>query len=104
MWRDIRAALEDIQAVANIVSKRHQQVKVNADNVGAAMAKANRANSEAAALKTQLDGMYQTQRAEEKKLTQVNVQFYQLNSAKNFGKTTWPCHVFRVQAALEWDL
>jgi hypothetical protein len=59
MWGIIGAALEDNQAVANLVSKLHQQVKVNAGNVGAAMVKANQANSEATTLKTQLVGMYQ---------------------------------------------
>jgi hypothetical protein len=41
MWSGIGAALEDNQAVVNIVKKFHQQVKVNAGNVGTAMAKAN---------------------------------------------------------------
>jgi hypothetical protein len=41
MWSGIGAALEDNQAVANIVKKFHQHVKVNAGNVGTAMAKAN---------------------------------------------------------------
>jgi hypothetical protein len=67
MWSGIRAALEDNQAVANLVSKLHQQVKANAGNVGATMAKVNQADSEATTLKTQLVGMYQTQRAEEEK-------------------------------------
>jgi outer membrane murein-binding lipoprotein Lpp len=49
---------------ANLVRKLHQQVKANAGNVGAAMAKANQANSEVTTLKTQLVGMYQTQREE----------------------------------------
>jgi hypothetical protein len=83
MWSGIGAALEDNQAVANLVSKLHQQVKANAGNVGAAMAKANQANSEATTLKTQLVGMYQTQRAEEEKLTQVNGQLYQLTLILN---------------------
>jgi hypothetical protein len=78
MWSGIRAAFEYNQAVSNLVSRIHQKVKVNAGNFGAAMAKANQANSETAALKTHLVGMYQTQRAEEEKLTQVNGQLYQL--------------------------
>jgi hypothetical protein len=65
MWSGIGAALEDNQTMTNLVSKLHQQVKANAGNVGAAMAKANQANSEATTLKTQLVGMYETQRAEE---------------------------------------
>jgi hypothetical protein len=83
MWSGIRSALEDNQAVANIVSKLHQQVKANTGNVGAAIAKANQANLEATALKNELVGMYQTQRTEEKKLTQVNVQLYQLTLILN---------------------
>jgi hypothetical protein len=65
MWSGIGAALEDNQAVANLVSKLHQQVKLHVGNVGAAMAKANQVNLEATTLKTQLVGIYQTQRAEE---------------------------------------
>jgi hypothetical protein len=72
------AALEDKHAVANLVIKLHQQVTVNAGNVGTAMGKANQVNSEDPALKIQLVGMYQTQRAEEEKLTQVNGHLYQL--------------------------
>jgi hypothetical protein len=72
MWSGIGAALEDKQAVANLVRKLHQQVEVNAGNIGMAMAKANQTSSEAAALKTQLVGMYHTQQAEEEKLAQVN--------------------------------
>jgi hypothetical protein len=85
MWSGIGAALEDDQAVANLVSKLHQQVKANACNVGAAMAKvkANQANSEATTLKTQLVGMYQTQLAEEENLTQFNGQLYQLTLILN---------------------
>jgi hypothetical protein len=80
------AALEDNQAVANLASKITQQVKVNAANagiVGTAMAKANQANADDVALKTQLVGMYQTQRSEEAKLTQVNGQVYQLTLILN---------------------
>jgi hypothetical protein len=47
------------------------------------MAKANQANSEATTLKTQLVGMYQTQRTEEEKLTQVNGKLYQLTLILN---------------------
>jgi hypothetical protein len=83
MWSDIGAALEDNQSVANLVSKLNQQVKANDGNVGAAMAKANQSNSEATTLKTQLVGMYQTQRTEEEKLTQVNGQLYQLTLILN---------------------
>jgi hypothetical protein len=83
MWSDIGAALEDNQAVTNHVSKLHQQVKVNSGNVGTAMAKANQANSDTAALKTHLVGMYQTQRSEEKRLTQVNGQLYQVTLILN---------------------
>jgi hypothetical protein len=105
MWSGIGAALEDNQAMANLVSKLHQQVKVNAGNVGAAMAKANQANLEANTLKTQLVGMYQTQRAEEEKLTQVNGQLYQLTLILNqnqqeFVNTTWPRSDCRVEAGL----
>jgi hypothetical protein len=77
MWSVIGATLEDNQAVANIVSKLHQQVKANAANVGAAMVKVNQADSEATTLKAQLVGMHKTQREEEEKLTQVNGQLYQ---------------------------
>jgi hypothetical protein len=52
MWSGIGSALEDNQAVANLVSKLHQQVKASVGNVGAVMAKANQANSEATTLKT----------------------------------------------------
>jgi hypothetical protein len=83
MWSGIGAALEDNQAVAHLVSKCHQQFKVNAGNIGAAMAKANQANLEATTLITQLVGMYQTQRAEEEKLAQVNGQLYQLTLIMN---------------------
>jgi hypothetical protein len=83
MWSGIGAALKDNQAVANLVSKLHQQVKVNTGNVGTAMAKANQANSDAAALKTQLVGMFQTQWSEEENLTQVNGQLYQLTLILN---------------------
>jgi hypothetical protein len=83
MWSGIGADLEDNQAVANLVINLHPQVKVNAGNVGTAMAKANQANSDAAALKTQLVGMYQTQRSEDEKLTQVNGQLYQLTLILN---------------------
>jgi hypothetical protein len=61
-WSGIGAALEDNQAIANIVSKIHQQVKVNAGNVGTAMTKENQANLDTAALKNQMVAMYQTQR------------------------------------------
>jgi hypothetical protein len=77
-WSGIGAALADNHAVANLVSKLHQQVKANVSNVGAVMAKEKQANSDANTLKPQLVGMYQTQRAEDEKLTQVNGQFYQL--------------------------
>jgi hypothetical protein len=84
MWSGIGAALEDNQAVANIMSKLHQQVKVNTGNMGTAMAKANQANADAAAaLKTQLVGMYQTQQSEEKRLNQVNEKLYQLTLILN---------------------
>jgi hypothetical protein len=83
MWSGIVAALEDNQAVANLVSKLHQQVKANAGNVGAAMTKANQANLEATTLKTQLVAMYQTQRAEEEKLTRVDGQLYQFTLILN---------------------
>jgi hypothetical protein len=66
MRSGIGTALEDNQAVVNLVSKLHQQVKVNAGNVGTEMAQANQANADTAALVTQLVGMYQTQRSEEK--------------------------------------
>jgi hypothetical protein len=61
MWSGIGASLEDKRAVANLLCNIHQQVKVNAGNVGAAMAKANQANLETTIFKTQLVGMYQTQ-------------------------------------------
>jgi hypothetical protein len=90
MWSSIGATFENNQAVANIVKKLDQQVKVNAGNVGTAMAKANQAIADAAALKTQLVGMYQTQRSEEEKLTQVNRQLYQLNMILNqFWQEFW---------------
>jgi hypothetical protein len=83
MWSGIGAALEDNQAVANNVKKFHQQVNVNAGNVGTAMAKANQANSDAAALKNQLVWMNQTQGAEEERLAQVNGQLYKLTLILN---------------------
>jgi hypothetical protein len=61
----IGATLEDKQFVANLVSKLHQHVKANASKVGAVMTNVIQANLEATTLKTQLVGMYQTQRAEE---------------------------------------
>jgi hypothetical protein len=101
-------ALGDNQAVANLVSKLHQQVKVNAGEVGTEMAKANQANSDAAALKTQLVGMYQTQRSEEANLTQVNGQFYQLTLILNQTQQQFRQHnsapPLFLQASLELDL
>jgi hypothetical protein len=82
-WSGIESTLEDNQAVANLVSKLHEQVKANAGNIGAAMAKTNQANSETTTLKTQLVGMYQTQRAEKEKLTQLNGKLYQLTLILN---------------------
>jgi hypothetical protein len=78
MWSGIGAALEDNQAIAKIVSKIHQQVKVNAGNVGTATTKEKQATLDDAALKNQMVGMYQTQRSEEEKLTQVDGKSYQL--------------------------
>jgi hypothetical protein len=66
MWSGIGTALENNQAVANLVGKLAQQVKVNAGNVGTAMAKANRVNTDSGALKTHLVGVYQNKCSEEK--------------------------------------
>jgi hypothetical protein len=78
IWSDIGTALENNQAVANLMGKIAQQVKFNDGNVVTAMAKANQKNADVGALKTQLVGIYQTQRSEEETLTQMNGQLYHL--------------------------
>jgi hypothetical protein len=92
MWSGIGPPLEDNQAVANLVSKLHQQVKFNVGNMGTVMAKANQANMDDAALKTQLVGRYQTQRSEEEKLIQVNGQSYQLTLILNQAQQEFRQH------------
>jgi hypothetical protein len=74
VWSGIGSALENNQAVATIVGKLVQQVKVNAT----AVEKINHANMESANLKTQCVGLYQNQKAEEMKVTQLGGQLYQL--------------------------
>jgi hypothetical protein len=58
IWSGIGTGLENNQAVANLVGKITQQVKVNAGNAGTVMAKANQDNVDSGALKMQLVGMY----------------------------------------------
>jgi hypothetical protein len=74
VWIGTGSALENNQAVATIVGKLAQQVKLNAT----AIEKVNHANMESAHLKTQFVGLYQHQKAEEMKVTQLGGQLYQL--------------------------
>jgi hypothetical protein len=60
--------------MATIFGKLVQQVKLN----DTAVKKVNHANMESAHLKTQIVGLYQHQKAEEMKVTQLGGQFYQL--------------------------
>jgi hypothetical protein len=66
--------LQNNQAVATIVGKLVQQVKLNTT----AVEKINHVNMESVHLKTQFVGLYQNQKAEEMKVTQLGGQFYQL--------------------------
>jgi hypothetical protein len=74
VWSGIGSALENNQAVATISGKLVQQVKLNDTSVE----KVNHANMESAHLKTQFVGLYQHQKSEEMKVTQLGGQFYQL--------------------------
>jgi hypothetical protein len=79
VWSGVGSALEKNQAVAAIVSKLAHQVKLNVT----ALEMANQANLESGQLKTQFVGLYQRQKAEEMKVTQLGCQFYQLTMLLN---------------------
>jgi hypothetical protein len=74
VWSGIGSALDDNQAVAIIMGKLVQQVKLNAITVE----KINHANIESVQLETQFVGLYQNQKAEEMKVTQLGGKLYQL--------------------------
>jgi hypothetical protein len=74
VWSGIGSALDNNQAVATIVGKLVQQVKLYAT----AVEKVNHANMEYAHLKTQFVVMYQNQKAEETQVTQLGGKLYQL--------------------------
>jgi hypothetical protein len=61
------------------VSKLAHQVKLNAT----ALERFNQANLESGQLKTQFVGLYQSQKAEEMKVTQLGGQLYQLTMFLN---------------------
>jgi hypothetical protein len=75
----VGSALENNQAVASIVSKLAHQVKLNAT----ALERVNQANLESGQLKTQFVGLYQSQKVEEMKVTQLGGQLYQLTMLLN---------------------
>jgi hypothetical protein len=79
VWSGVGSSLENNQAVASIVSKLAHQVKLNA----AALERANQANLESGQLKTQFVGLYQSQKAEEMKVTKLGGQLYQLTMLLN---------------------
>jgi hypothetical protein len=79
VWRGMGSALEINQTVADIVSKLSHQVKLNAT----ALERVNQANLESGQLKTQCMGLYQSQKAEEMKVTQLGGQLYQLTMLLN---------------------
>jgi hypothetical protein len=74
VWSGIGSILENNQAVATIFGKLVQQVKLNAT----AVEKVNHANMESSHLKTHFVGLYQNQKAEEMKVTQLGGKLYQL--------------------------
>jgi hypothetical protein len=79
VWRGVGSALENNQAVASILSKLAHQVTLNAT----ALERVNQANLESGQLKTQFVGLYQSQKAEEMKVTQLGGQLYQLTMLLN---------------------
>jgi hypothetical protein len=79
VWSGVGSALENNQAVASIVSKLAHQVKLNAT----ALERVTQANLESGQLKTQFVGLYQSQKAEEMKVTQLGGQLYQLTMLLN---------------------
>jgi hypothetical protein len=74
VWSGVGSDLKNNQAIASIVSKLSHQVKLNAT----ALERVNQANLESGQLKTQFVGLYQSQKAEEMKVTQLGGQLYQL--------------------------
>jgi hypothetical protein len=79
VWSGIGSALENNQVLATIVGKLVQQAKLNTT----AVEKVNQANMEYVHLKTQFVGLYQNQKAEEMKVTQLGGQVYQLTMLLN---------------------
>jgi hypothetical protein len=79
VWSRVGSALENNQAVASIVSKLAHQVKLNAT----ALERVDQSNLESGQLKTPFVGLYQIQKAEEKKVTQLGGQLYQLTMILN---------------------
>jgi hypothetical protein len=79
VWSGVGSALENNKSVASIVIKLAHQVKLNAT----ALERVNQANLESGQLKTQFVGLYQTQKAEEMKVTQLGGQLYQLTMLLN---------------------
>jgi hypothetical protein len=73
VWSGVGSALEKNQAVAAILSKLAHQVKLNVT----ALEMVNQANLESGQLKTQFVGLYQSQKSEEMKVTQLGGQLYQ---------------------------
>jgi hypothetical protein len=72
VWSGIGSALENNQAVVTIFGKLVQQVKLNAT----AVEKINHGNMESCHLKTQFVELYQNQKAEEIKVTQLGGHLY----------------------------
>jgi hypothetical protein len=79
VWSGVGSALEKNQAVTTIVGKFSHQVKLSAK----AVEKANQANVDSGHFKTQFVGLYQSQKAEEIKVTQLGGQLYQLTMLLN---------------------
>jgi hypothetical protein len=71
--------LENNEAVATIVGKISHQVKLNSTEVK----KVNQANAESDHMNTQFVGLYQSQKAEELKVTQLVGNLYQLDLLLN---------------------
>jgi hypothetical protein len=78
-WSGIGSAFENNQVVATIVGNLVQQMKLNAT----AVEKLNQANIEYVHLKTQFVGLYQHQKAEKMKVTQLVGKLYQLTMLLN---------------------
>jgi hypothetical protein len=74
VWSGLGSAVENNQSVSSIVSKLAHKVQLNAT----ALERVNQANLESGQLKTQFVGLYQSQKAEEVKVTQLGGQLYQL--------------------------